>query len=185
MKRVNFGIVTILFLSLVFLTAGCAKKATPNAEEVKAPAQQEVKIEQPAPAPEKQAESQVAAPAALSSLEEGIKSFEGNNIYFDFDKFSLTPEAKEILAQKAEFLKGNTNVTIQIQGNCDERGTTEYNLALGERRAKVAQDYLMSLGIVKDRITTLSYGKERPIDSGHDEEAWSKNRNDHFAIVNK
>jgi peptidoglycan-associated lipoprotein len=186
MKKANVGLVAIMILGLIFLTTGCAKKAAPKAEEVKPPVTQELKVEQPAPAPEKpKEEAQVVAPAPMPGLEDEIKSFEDKDIYFDFDKFSLMPESKEILAQKAEFLKAHANMSIQIQGNCDERGTTEYNLALGERRAKSAHDYLVSLGVAKEHIATISYGKEKPVDPGHDEAAWAKNRNDHFIIVNK
>lgn len=171
---------------MVSITTGCAKKAAPKTEEVTAPVEETAPIEQPALTPEKPAEeAQVVTPVPKGALEESIKAFEDQMIYFDFDMFSLTAEAREILAQKASFLKTNADYAIQIQGNCDERGTTEYNLALGERRAKSAQDYLMSLGIAKERITTISYGKERPIDPGHTEEAWAKNRNAQFVIMNK
>jgi len=186
MKRIKGALIAIMILSLVSITTGCAKKAVPKEEEVQAPVKQEVQIEQPALAPEKPAEeAQVLAPAPMGGLEESIKAFEDQLIYFDFDMFNLSAESRDILAQKASFMKANANLTIQIQGNCDERGTTEYNLALGERRAKAAQDYLVSLGIAKERIATISYGKEKPVDPEHTEEAWAKNRNDQFVIMNK
>lgn len=83
----------------------------------------------------------------------------------------------------AERLKKNESYTIKIEGNCDERGTTEYNLALGNRRANAAMNYLVNLGIKKERIKTVSYGKEKPLDPGHDEAAWAKNRRDHFVVI--
>lgn len=184
MKRSYLGVIVMLILGLVILTTGCAKKATvEKTEEVQAPATQEVI---PAPAPEKpKEEAQVVAPAPTPSLEEAIKAFEDKDIYFDFDKYTLLEEAKATLAEKAEFLKAHSNMNIQIEGHCDERGTTEYNLALGERRAKAASDYISTLGIAKERISIISYGKEKPADPGHTEEAWAKNRRDHFVIVNK
>jgi len=186
MKKIKGVLIAIMILSLVSITVGCAKKAAPKEEEVQAPAKQEIAVEQPTLAPEKEKEeAQVTATSPKTSLEESIKAFQDQMIYFDFDKFNLSAESRDILSQKAAFLKANPDLTIQIQGNCDERGTTEYNLALGERRAKAAQDYLVSLGISASRISTISYGKEKPIDPGHTEEAWAKNRNDQFVIMNK
>lgn len=106
-------------------------------------------------------------------------------IYFDFDKYDLRPGDREILSLNVVVLKENTTVKIRIEGNCDERGTVEYNLALGERRAAAARDYLINLGIDPDRISIISYGKERPKYPGHNEEAWSKNRRDDFVIVSQ
>jgi peptidoglycan-associated lipoprotein len=190
MRRAHVSLIVVLIISLALFAVGCAKKTVDKSEEVKPPVQQEVKVEQPAPpapaAPEKpKEEAKVETPAPVPSLEDAMKAFEDKNIYFDFDKYSLQSEAKDVLKQKAEFLKTHSNITIQIEGHCDERGTTEYNLALGERRAKVAQDYMVSLGVAKERISTISYGEEKPVDPGHNEEAWSKNRRDHFVIVNK
>jgi peptidoglycan-associated lipoprotein len=102
------------------------------------------------------------------------------DIHFDYDKYYLKPEARESLKKNAAWLAKNKNYTIVIEGNCDERGTVEYNLALGERRAAEAMKYFVELGIDKKRIKTISYGKERPLDPEHNEEAWAKNRRDHF-----
>ncbi len=102
------------------------------------------------------------------------------DIRFDYDKYYLKPEARESLKKNAAWLAKNKNYTVVIEGNCDERGTVEYNLALGERRAAEAMKYFIELGIDKKRIKTISYGKERPLDPGHNEEAWAKNRRDHF-----
>lgn len=107
------------------------------------------------------------------------------DIYFDFDKYDIRPGDAEILKENAALLKKFPKVKIQIEGHCDERGTIEYNLALGERRANNTKQYLLSLGISPDRISTISYGKERPLDSGHNEEAWAKNRRAHPIILSK
>ncbi|HSG94207.1 MAG TPA: peptidoglycan-associated lipoprotein Pal [Afifellaceae bacterium] len=100
----------------------------------------------------------------------------GDRVFFDFDKFNLKPEARKTLEKQAAWLKANPAVRITIEGHCDERGTREYNLALGERRANSAKDYLISLGINPGRIKTISYGKERPVALGSNEAAWAQNR---------
>jgi len=107
------------------------------------------------------------------------------DIHFDFDKYDIRPGDAEILKGNAALLKRYTNVKMQIEGHCDERGTIEYNLALGERRANSTKKYLISLGISPGRISTISYGKERPLDPGHNEEAWAKNRRAHTIILSK
>jgi peptidoglycan-associated lipoprotein len=109
-------------------------------------------------------------------------SRELKTIYFDYDKSTLKPAAKAQLEKTAAWLKKNPEVNCQIEGHCDERGTNEYNLALGERRALAARRYLVSLGINPDRIFTISYGEERPDVEGHDESAWKFNRRDEFKI---
>ena len=107
------------------------------------------------------------------------------DIHFDFDKYDIRPGEAEILKENAALLRKYSAAKIQIEGHCDERGTIEYNLALGERRANSAKKYLISLGISQDRISTISYGKERPLDPGHNEEAWAKNRRGHIIILSK
>ena len=106
-------------------------------------------------------------------------------IYFDFDKYNLLPEAETVLNYNGKIMRENPSVRIQIEGHCDERGTIEYNLALGEKRAQAARDYLGNYGISSSRISIISYGEERPVDDGHDEEAWAKNRRDEFIITSK
>ena len=103
------------------------------------------------------------------------------DIYYEFDKSTLTPTAQENLLRKAEWLRENPNATVTIEGHCDERGTNEYNLALGDRRAESAKAFLTDLGIDPSRLTTISYGEERPVDPRSNEEAWAKNRRAHFA----
>ena len=110
------------------------------------------------------------------------KIFLGELVLFDYDSAVLTAEARERLTKKAEWLQNNAGVKVIIEGHCDERGSTEYNLALGERRAEVARAFLMDMGISESRITTISFGKERPFVKGHYENAWSLNRRAHFVI---
>ncbi len=104
------------------------------------------------------------------------------DIYFEFDKSTLTPAAQDNLLRKAEWLRENPDATVTIGGHCDDRGTNEYNLALGDRRAESAKAFLVDLGIDASRLTTISYGEERPVDPRRNEEAWAKNRRDHFVV---
>jgi len=107
------------------------------------------------------------------------------DIYFAFDRSDLQPAQRDTLHMHAAWLKAHPGYVVRIEGNCDERGTAEYNLALGERRAISAMKYLVELGIYKSRITTVSYGKEHPLDPDHNEEAWAKNRRAHFVVTLK
>lgn len=106
-------------------------------------------------------------------------------VYFGFDSSNLDSETKEAVKVNAEFLKANANVDIQVEGHCDERGGRQYNLALGERRAKAVRDYLVALGVESKRISTISYGNERPKAEGSDESAWSQNRRANFVVTAK
>jgi peptidoglycan-associated lipoprotein len=156
-----------------------AEQATAKAEaDAKARADQEARLAAEQKAKE-EAEAKVA-PQAAAKEEMTFK-----DVLFDFDKYSLKPESRDILKQLAAWLTKNKNNIVLIEGNCDERGTTEYNLALGERRAKEAMKYLVELGVDGKRIKTVSYGNERPLDPGHTEEAWAKNRRDHFVVTSK
>jgi len=103
-------------------------------------------------------------------------------IYFDFDKSELTADARQGLQANASYLKSNSGVQVTIEGNCDERGSNEYNLALGKRRAEAAYKYLVDLGVESSRMTTVSYGEEKPAVEGHNELAWAKNRRDDFKV---
>jgi peptidoglycan-associated lipoprotein len=107
------------------------------------------------------------------------------DIHFDFDKYDVRSVDEAVLKENAVFLKNNPKMKIQIEGHCDERGTVEYNLALGERRANNTKKYLVFLGIPSERISTISYGKERPLDKGHHEEAWARNRRAHIVVLSK
>jgi peptidoglycan-associated lipoprotein len=107
----------------------------------------------------------------------------GDRVYFDFDKSDIRADAQPILAGQAEWLQRYSGVRVRIEGNCDERGTREYNFALGAKRADAVRDFLVGHGVAAGRIATISYGKEQPIDGGHDEDAWAKDRNAHTAIT--
>jgi len=104
------------------------------------------------------------------------------DVNFAFDRYDLSMTAREILKRNAQWLQENPAATVVVEGHCDERGTKEYNMALGQRRAQAAYDYLRGLGISADRMTTISYGKELPLDPRSTEEAWSKNRRAHFRV---
>ncbi len=124
--------------------------------------------------------SAAVTPGSQDDLEQNV----GHRVFFGYDQYSLSAQAQSTLQRQADFLKQYSNVRIQVSGNCDERGTREYNLALGARRAEAARAYLVSMGVDSSRITTVSYGKERPIDPRSTEEAWSLNRNATSTIVN-
>ena len=106
-------------------------------------------------------------------------------VYFDYDKAMIRDDAKPVLETNASWLNKFRTIKILIEGHCDERGTEEYNLALGEKRAKAALDYLTTLGISSDRVKIISYGKSQPLDPGHNEAAWQKNRRDQFLVIEK
>ncbi len=111
------------------------------------------------------------------------ETLELQTIYFEFDKYSLTAQARETLNRNAEWLRNHPNVSVQIEGHCDERGTLEYNQVLGENRAFSTKKYLVTLGIDPDQLYTISYGETMPVDPGHNEEAWAKNRRAQFKIA--
>ncbi len=110
------------------------------------------------------------------------KAFENQDVYFDYDSYALSEPAKKVLDEKIAFLKRFPKVAVSVEGHCDERGTTEYNIALGERRANAAQQYILNSNSSNLKLTTVSYGKERPAAVGHDEASWAKNRRAHFGL---
>jgi len=174
---------------------GCAKKSvvkgqavtTEEKAAVETAGKDVVKKEEPASKEVKDVTVKEAVEEEATREKATVAKEEGafKDITFDFDKFNLIPEARETLKQHADKLTQNKNDNVLIEGHCDERGTTEYNLALGERRAKEAMKYFVELGIDGKRIKTISYGKERPLDPGNNEEAWAKNRRDHFVVTPK
>jgi peptidoglycan-associated lipoprotein len=105
-----------------------------------------------------------------------------DDVYFDFDRYDLTDEAKTTLGKHAAWLKARPTLRLTVEGHCDERGTVEYNLALGDKRARAVREYLAGVGVGDNRMAAISLGKERPKDPGHDEAAWAKNRRAHFAL---
>ncbi len=134
--------------------------------------------ERVAPTPAPQREQPVAQAAQGAYKESPLK-----DIFFDFDRSEIRNDAKAPLSEDVAWLKAHSKTAITIEGHCDERGTIEYNLALGARRAKASRDYLVAAGIGVSRLKTVSYGKERPFVLGHDEAAWKWNRRDHFVVT--
>jgi len=112
-----------------------------------------------------------------------IQQITDARVYFAFDKFDIKPEYKEMLKTKADLLKKYSSIRVRIEGNCDERGTQEYNLALGERRARASYEYMVTLGVNPSQLEMISYGKENPAVQGNSEAAWSKNRRDDFRVI--
>ncbi|MFA7405057.1 MAG: peptidoglycan-associated lipoprotein Pal [Pelobacteraceae bacterium] len=195
-KRASFYVVFV-FLVSAFMTAGCAKQDVVKKDEGILPAQVAKPVEQSksiqpktsvaapkqaATLPVTQAAS-AQQPQKTSSIAELQSALE--RIYFNFDSATLSDSSRGILAKNAAALAKETSSQIRIEGNCDERGSAEYNLALGERRAKAAQQYLVTMGVKQDRLSIISYGKEKPAVQGNDEAAWSKNRRDEFVVVTK
>jgi len=121
-------------------------------------------------------------PEEIREFENRRAAFENQDIYYDYDSYVLTEPAKRILDEKISFLKRYARVRVTVEGHCDERGTTEYNLALGERRANSALQYIRNSGLSVQNLTSVSYGKERPVAMGHDEASWAKNRRAHFVL---
>ncbi len=131
-----------------------------------------------------------ANPSSLKALQEGRPpitpgSSPLKDVFFDFDRYDLSADARGVLRNNAEWLKSNPSARVDIEGHCDERGTNEYNLALGAKRAQAAKDYLVSLGIAPARLTTTSYGEETPVCQAHSEDCWRQNRRARFVIVER
>jgi peptidoglycan-associated lipoprotein len=167
---------TMHLLVLVALTAaaaGCAKKSTQTEPTPTPPPPIETR-ETPTPKPPDEPPTPV--PGSRITSEDLQPAF------FDLDSYTLRDDARAALDANARKLRENANVNVTIEGHCDERGTSEYNQALGERRAQAASDYLVAAGIPQSRLRVVSYGKERPFDTGHDESAWAKNRRAHFTV---
>jgi len=198
----------VLILCVGLLLTGCPKKTVvkeepsmKKAEEPVAEREKAAKLEAEKEAREKElarireeeakkAKEKEFEKSLVAKKEPGIAGevFESRllkDIHFEFDKYDIRPGDAGTLKENAALLMNYPKVKIQVEGHCDERGTNEYNLALGERRANAAKKYLLSLGISADRISSISYGEEKPLDAGHNEEAWSKNRRGHFVILSK
>ena len=179
---------------LVLTIGGCAKKKAISDEEMGSVVEEE-KVPQPGePGYEKiyeesMASKQESLDAQAASMGKGHEILEGRTsapllpIYFDFDKSNIRQDQRARLEKNADYLKQNKSVKVRIEGNCDERGTNEYNMALGERRAINAKKYLINLGIHSDRLHTISYGEEKPLLYGHDELSWAQNRRDDFVLA--
>jgi len=180
-------IITIFILCFGLIMIGCPKKTVMKEEpsvkkEEAAKAEAEVAKEK---ATKEQFEKSLVAAKTPGIEGQVFESSLLKDIHFDFDRYDIRPTDAAILKENAALLNKFTNVKIQIEGHCDERGTVEYNLALGERRATSAKNYLVSLGVASVRISTISYGEEKPLDPIHNEEAWTKNRRAHTLVTAK
>lgn len=196
--RKTFWIHLMLLLVIpgLLLTVSCAKKTvqTDTDTAVKATSDDDAAAREAAARAKAQAEEEELARQRSLAMERAKQeaaerermakrnAFLNDNVYFAFDSAVLEPAAQSVLRRKADWLSANGGVTVTIEGHCDERGTNEYNLALGERRAQSAKTFLVDLGISSIRLSTISYGEERPLDMGHSEEAWAKNRRAQFII---
>jgi peptidoglycan-associated lipoprotein len=190
MKYKNWAfLILLLVIFVAFLAPSCGKKEI-RSEPVMSEEEARRKAEEEA----RRREMEKQAGVREESLtEEGLREekekarferdmFENEDILFEFDSAKLSDEAQQILRNKAEWLRENPRAQVIIEGHCDERGTNEYNLALGDRRAFSAKSFLVDLGIDQSRLTTVSYGEERPLDFRSVEDAWTKNRRAHFVI---
>ena len=192
-RALSVGAVIVV---LMFVAAACGKKKSPVLEPREAPAPAETPAnqgQQPVPRsnPTVVNDATPTVPAVRddavnsASLDDLNRNSPLKPVFFALDSSDIDPAGKAVLDENAAVLKQHASWVITIEGHCDERGTAEYNLALGDRRASAAVAYLRSLGIGADRLKTVSYGKEFPFDAGHDEAAWSKNRRAHFVITSK
>ena len=171
-NRIARNLAWIAALVLVTAVTGCAKKQAPAP-----PAPPHVAEAPPTPAP-----TPVTAPAPTPPPTPVIGSGDFLPAFFDFDAYALRDDARAALDRDAKLLRDNGTIGITIEGHCDERGTVEYNQSLGERRAQAARDYLVAAGIAATRLQIVSYGKERPFCSGHDEVSWQHNRRAHIVV---
>ncbi len=159
----------VLAVAMMLLPACAKKQVTP----IEKPAEQ---VPPPAPPPLVETIPQERPPV----IEE--KPIGLGDVFFDFDKYSIKNEYKNVLVENAELLMANPGKKLRVEGHCDERGTNEYNMALGEKRAKAVVDFCVTYGIGSERLTWISYGEEKPFDLGHNEEAWAKNRRAHMVL---
>jgi peptidoglycan-associated lipoprotein len=191
MKRASVLFLSIVLMFCVAALYGCPKKAevssapeeqpkmekTPEVSAAEAAKAEEARKAAEAAAAAKAAEEEKAREAAMKE-EAGLKP-----IYFDFDKSFIRDDSRATMKANADYLKANPNVKLRIEGNCDERGTIEYNQALGQRRAQSAKKYLVDMGVKASRISLISYGKEKPVCTESTEECWQKNRRDDFVAA--
>ena len=195
-RRVWINLVMAILVAGLFLTVSCAKKtivsdATTIEDQEKTKAEADAAAQAAAQAQaeaeriaQQDLDDKMAQEKALTEakMQAAKKRFENQDIHFEYDSSQLSSMAKTLLQEKAAWLKANYSASVVIEGHCDDRGTTEYNLALGERRASASKAYLVNLGISAARLSTISYGEEQPLDSSKTEQAYRKNRRAHFAI---
>ena len=181
----------VILTALIF--TGCHKKVSTRHEEAPPqPVTQQPVTPQPEPvqqpkAPEKISEKKVESVTSSDITPAYAEGKEGMfaDILFEFDKYDVKESYKSELQAVAAWMTKNSSAKVSVEGNCDERGTNEYNLALGDRRAKAVKDYLVSLGVLSSRIETISYGEEKPVCTEQSEECWAKNRRAHLVILTK
>ena len=190
MRRDSKALIVLVLLLTVTIAACKGKAKPPVARPMPPPPDSTARQNEP-PAPPNPVNEPVVVPP-MPSDEVGTRSLDDLNrdsplqpMYFELDKAEISSAGQQVLQGNAAVLKKYPSMTITIEGHCDERGTPEYNLALGERRALAAKNYLVSLGVPADKIKTVSYGTEFPFDAGHDDAAWKKNRRAHFVITAK
>ena len=181
-----------LVVCVSLFAVGCAQKKVTTEASVESAAPPAAAEEQKAVEKGVRESGMAAEPESLETqpqvMEEMYPVLEGRTnapllpIYFDFDKSNIRQDQRDRIEKNAEFLTNNKTVRVRIEGNCDERGTNEYNMALGQRRAMSSKKYLVNLGIAENRLDTISYGEERPLLFGHDEYSWAQNRRDDFVI---
>jgi len=178
------GLAILFVITGLVFTTSCAKRPVKSEPGVTTAEQEaeEARAAQKALEEQRLREERLRQGAREREEMAAKKRFLNQDIHFEFDKSRLLPNAKEILRHKAKWLKAHPDVSVIIEGHCDERGTNEYNMGLGDRRARSAQSFLVDLGIGRARLTTISYGEEKPADPRHNEEAWAKNRRAHFVI---
>src|SRR6266545_7024358 len=166
-------------LQIIFLM-GCSTTEAPKPQESKTQPQQREVVRKQVKAPVSQSGS------SLDAHREGKAPASGplKDIYFDFDQYNLRGDARATLKSHSGWLKNNASAQVEVEGHCDERGTGEYNLALGAKRAQTAKEYLVTSGVAANRITTVSYGKELPVCAEHTENCWQRNRHDRFVVKN-
>lgn len=177
------GIRSLVIVAVIMLLGmGCARRSAQVSSPppgATGPSAEELRAREEAERRRRIAESQLASRPSTVTPGSSVM----DPVYFAFDQATLTQSAKDTLVRNAEWLRANPQARVQVEGHCDERGTAEYNLALGERRAEAVKSYLTSLGIDSTRLVTISYGKERPADPGHTEEAWARNRRVEFKAM--
>ena len=189
-SRILMNCVMAALVAALVMTAACAKKTivtepatVQSQEQVNAEETARLAAEEAARINAEKIREEMAAQKALEAKYAAAKDrFVNQDIHFEYDSSSLTSMAKVLLAEKAAWLKANPSAMITIEGHCDDRGTIEYNLALGERRATAAKIYMVNLGVSSNRMATISYGEEKPVDTAKTEAAYQKNRRAHFMI---
>ena len=180
-KHFKFAVVG----GVLLLAAGCAEQTVKSGEAVTsaAPAMKKSSKLSPRKTITEGSMTESDRRRKRASFKRTLSEFENDLVYFDFDVSEIRPDMRSELDRKAQFLLEFPTLRIQIEGHCDERGTAEYNVALGHRRAQTTKDYLVSLGVTASRIDTVSYGEERPADARSHELAWAKNRRAKFNVI--